>query len=104
MDKEAKPEPHEVEYWVSQASKGRNVARCWQEIFKIIEEEKAKAKEQAERNPRGTYLIIEEAVEVERERILEGLPGRLCKCIKVHNFECGTCKYEELVKKVINNQ
>lgn len=29
-----------VEYWVSEASKGRNVAECWQAIYKIIQAEK----------------------------------------------------------------
>lgn len=31
-----------VEYWVLEASKGRNVAECWQAIYAIIQKQKDK--------------------------------------------------------------
>lgn len=33
-------EQNAVEYWVSEASKGRNIAECWQAIKNIIQAEK----------------------------------------------------------------
>ena len=40
-------EDNNVEYWVYEASKGRNVAECWQAIHKLMEEEKKEIGEQA---------------------------------------------------------
>ena len=31
-----------LEYWVNEASKGRNIAECWQAINKIITQQKIK--------------------------------------------------------------